>query len=858
MQTEIKCTEEQTRFLQVIGDLEKYLVSLTGAAGCGKAQPVFCKIHTIDGLKPLGEVKPGDVIIHPTNGTSTIKAVHPQGKQDIVQVGFSDGSFTLCNPEHLWTVYHKRPVPGAVPVTKTINQIAAELNAGKARYYIPLTKPINYADVEPNTHFILDPYFIGYIFNLTFTISKSSVITFLMKTTDNDVLAYMRQQMPKAEINTEPTDHKRRVKVQIAVNPDNIYELVDELVEWDSSSVIPVYYTAAARMKFLRGCMDAGGSVVNGQSVFYTSKLAFVNLIQAVVHSLGGTTPHLKKEKSGHYALTICMPECPFIMARKATSWKLDKYNEPVREITNTVFRDNQTEQICIEIDNPDGLYLTDYGIVTHNTHTTVMGVDKLTITDAITKCNTGIFLLYPSHMARNVFLDKYNADRITESSTDRNTANIMKNGTLIQAQTIHAFLGMRPNKESSVKDIHEEVYTINKQLRLKQMNVLGKYQQLVVILDEISMVSENMVRDLMNLMEELGLPYQVCFVGDYHQLPPVNARSSQQFVKQYSDEFIELTKIFRTKSANIVDVSNTFSKTPPNQLTRDTISRMVDGIEVRMMPATSFRKAFLQDVVSGASAVYLGYRNKVVADMEKHVMLALGREHVMDFQSGDSIRVYNNLITANEIFAFNGEQVQIATIKDDILELPWIDPLPIKRATLTKTFAGCNHYHELGVVSTEELRDKTNPKTKVLWALLNACKSVDIAFKEKTARSFDGFLKQIDIMAVSMLCDRAPYHELDISKTVEDYLDNYPFWDAIFKAKALMWRRGFFGVKELITPISTIYALTVHKSQGQQFDNVYLDVDDILTAKGGDNIINKLLYVGASRATTQLTIKAF
>lgn len=74
----------------------------------GKAQPRTSSILTPDGWKKLGDITAGDLVVDPMDGESkTVSAVYPQGSREIYNVVFSDGSSCECDLEHLWTVSNK-------------------------------------------------------------------------------------------------------------------------------------------------------------------------------------------------------------------------------------------------------------------------------------------------------------------------------------------------------------------------------------------------------------------------------------------------------------------------------------------------------------------------------------------------------------------------------------------------------------------------------------------------------------------------------------------------------------------------------------------------------------------------------
>jgi exodeoxyribonuclease-5 len=67
---------------------------------------------------------------------------------------------------------------------------------------------------------------------------------------------------------------------------------------------------------------------------------------------------------------------------------------------------------------------------------------------------------------------------------------------------------------------------------------------------------------------------------------------------------------------------------------------------------------------------------------------------------------------------------------------------------------------------------------------------------------------------------------------------------------------RAYYGFAEQFTNVQPAYALTVHKSQGSTYTDVFLDIQDIQGNSRRDmKMMNRLAYVGASRAQRSLHI---
>lgn len=82
------------------GGMRRKCIDLVAARP--KAQPYTAKILTPSGWKLMGEIRIGDIITHPTQGTSTVVNIIEQGDIQCFGFTFDDGSYTEACGDHLW------------------------------------------------------------------------------------------------------------------------------------------------------------------------------------------------------------------------------------------------------------------------------------------------------------------------------------------------------------------------------------------------------------------------------------------------------------------------------------------------------------------------------------------------------------------------------------------------------------------------------------------------------------------------------------------------------------------------------------------------------------------------------------
>ena len=70
---------------------------------------------------------------------------------------------------------------------------------------------------------------------------------------------------------------------------------------------------------------------------------------------------------------------------------------------------------------------------------------------------------------------------------------------------------------------------------------------------------------------------------------------------------------------------------------------------------------------------------------------------------------------------------------------------------------------------------------------------------------------------------------------------------------KAKLWEFYYYQIIDMFADISYGYCITVHKSQGSTYNNVFVDVSNIV--QYNDNQIKNCLYTAITRASNNLEI---
>ncbi|MFE9923475.1 PhoH family protein [Streptomyces sp. NPDC005774] len=363
----------------------------------GRAQPVFTKVLTPDGWRPIGGLQVGDLVVGSNGEPTPVLGVYPQGEKDIYRVTAQDGSWTLCCGEHLWTVRTRSDVRRNKPwrVLETQEMIGNLRAAHARRYELPLlTAPVQL----PERALPMDPYALGLLLG-DGCLTGSTTPSFA--TDDPELAAALEAALPGVALRHRggPDYVFNRIKspgdVITLENPvTRVLRELDLLRTRSNTKFVPEEYlfnSAEVRLAVLQGLLDSDGGPVTQEArtcrvQYTTTSILLRDDVMALVQSLGGVAytrrraaegrkPGLARGRDVEYrsdahVIDIRLPEGiePFRLARKR-----DKYHvaggggRPMRFI-DSIEPAGREETVCIQVAAEDSLYVTQDYLLTHNT----------------------------------------------------------------------------------------------------------------------------------------------------------------------------------------------------------------------------------------------------------------------------------------------------------------------------------------------------------------------------------------------------------------------------------------------------------------------------------------------------------
>jgi len=352
--------------------------------GLGKAQPWYSKVLTPSGWREIISLKPNDEIFGIDGQIHQVTGIYPQGLKDIYKVTFSDRTSAECCIDHLWqiqTPYDRyKNKSGRVLDLKTIMNDPFMLSRGNAKYFIPITKAINF----PQINLPLAPYLLGALLGdgtlygkTQFTNADVDVVqkveTLLPKNVTLKKFAKFEYRISTNSNDKWSTNPVKQIVQTLGLSVRSEYKFIPDLYKFSS---IP------QRIELLRGLMDTDGYTSTKSKVtqFCTVSERLADDVMYLVQTLGGIAykskkrthykhKGIKKEGKLAYNITIRLPNNinPFYCMRKHHAYVPNSKYLPARSIKH-IEKVGQEFAFCISTNAPNQLYITDNCIVTHNT----------------------------------------------------------------------------------------------------------------------------------------------------------------------------------------------------------------------------------------------------------------------------------------------------------------------------------------------------------------------------------------------------------------------------------------------------------------------------------------------------------
>lgn len=393
--------------------------ALFGDCGTGKGLPLSSRVLTPSGWIEIGSIEVGSFVIGGDGRSYPVEGVYDQGEQDLFEVSFSDGTRTICDGSHLWSVKSHNDIARGRPwrVLSTEELTRTNLKFGKRRqsrtWRIPMVSPPSFDKKE----LPISPYVLGVL------LGDGCLLTSTPRWTKSDIeIAERVKFLIEDDLVISKLSSKDRSqswsirKATPGPERSSISKSLESLGLLGCKSedkFVPEDYLFSSpdeRIELLRGLLDTDGS--GGRYVeFSSSSERLARDVVTLVQSLGGTAnanqrltsytyDGVVKEGLPSWRVHLSMPShiSPFHLERKKLK---GKRLEP-RRCIDSIAPMGKGVTRCIRIASPDRTFVVEDFVVTHNTFMVS------TYADSLTKAGRKIAFLVvcPVNLIQHVWLE--------------------------------------------------------------------------------------------------------------------------------------------------------------------------------------------------------------------------------------------------------------------------------------------------------------------------------------------------------------------------------------------------------------------------------------------------------------------
>lgn len=370
-----------------------YINLVIAPTGSGKALKHGTGVLTPIGYKPIESLKIGEPIFGNDGKVYNVSGVFPQGKREVYNVIFSDGSIVPSSDDHLWEIQTAYMRPSNTWKTISLREIIdiVPLTIPDGQYqrkniYVPMPKPFEFSYQEVP----IPPYSLGVLLGDGHLGGKRTSVSFT--NSDKEIIKRVKREMPEYEFKE---GGKRGKATTYAIISDKCEDRKTESIlkrkirelglegALSSAKFIPDIYkynSIEVRLAILQGLIDTDGHCPGSNYEFTSVSRQLAEDVKFLCESLGLTAQlnskntsytHKGEKKQGQTAYRLYIKTSDTIpkihySEEKGKRWR--RGQTVARKYIKSIHKTGEyAEMTCISTTNPSRLFITEGCTVTHN-----------------------------------------------------------------------------------------------------------------------------------------------------------------------------------------------------------------------------------------------------------------------------------------------------------------------------------------------------------------------------------------------------------------------------------------------------------------------------------------------------------
>jgi predicted phage terminase large subunit-like protein len=319
------------------------------------------EIPTISGFKRMQDIAAGDYVFGPDGKPRLVTGKSDIYTEKLYRVITSDGAVVQCDGEHLWSVRYRCEKDEPLKTYSTLELLERQKTLRSINNVpkLPRVCPVEY----PHSDLPIDPYVLG----VWLGDGSSCAATIGCGWKD---MKHMREQIEACGYATTSRPGFQQFGIL------NLHVKLRALGVYGNKHIPEQYLTASIeqRRALLQGLIDTDGDVTKeGKITFNNSNERLIEDVLCLVHSFGVKARITHRQT--HYKGKPSKPSFR-IMFKMADAARIPRKQKRCRAVNGNWARTIWVEETdehgffqCLQVANPDGLFLAGRGYVcTHNT----------------------------------------------------------------------------------------------------------------------------------------------------------------------------------------------------------------------------------------------------------------------------------------------------------------------------------------------------------------------------------------------------------------------------------------------------------------------------------------------------------
>ena len=435
----------------------------------------------------------------------------------------------------------------------------------------------------------------------------------------------------------------------------------------------------------------------------------------------------------------------------------------------------------------------------------------------------------------------------------------------------------------STIKKNNIVYTTIQKLLNLKRtINRHGNEQYIfsskinfningfdIIIIDECSMICTKMIEQIINISNRSSKKF--IFIGDRNQLPPVNESCSSVFNINFGVNYIKLDKVERFNNDILVYTNCIKNNIKPKK------SLFKFGNIQFIKEYNNWIQLYIKTI---EHSILLSYTNKKKRSINNHIRKILFPTTMEQYNINEKI-IFNNYYCTIDNKFYSSQHATIINIKKFTKCIPSItyySLLKLKKSTdkticmmcskdgITNSSCGhvyCLQCHEF--ISKYILKScpicliekgSYDINSTIIFKILELLSNISITIWEMNITSYKYIDQQYTDFSdtIMVLSDESKLKIDEIYETIKHLvieIDKHSeYYQNIIQR---IWELFYNKYIDEFADIDYGYCITIHKSQGSTYKNVFVDIMDII--KNNKNDKKNCIFTAVTRASDKLLI---